>query len=93
MKKYEKLNTQATDFQKQIQFYESKKVSDAEGALRYTYFIQTFLNRNDIEIILETTSKKFLLLRGGENASNLSEGRKNCYCFFSFFSYDKSPRI
>lgn len=82
--KIEKLNTQATDFQKQIQFYESKKVSDAEGALRYTYFIQTFLNRNDIEIILETTSKKFLLLRGGENASNLSEGEKTAIAFSHF---------
>jgi len=80
----EKLNAQVTDFEKQIQFNESKKVSDAEGALKYTYFIQSFLNRNDIEIILEPISKKFLLLRGGENASNLSEGEKTSIAFSHF---------
>jgi wobble nucleotide-excising tRNase len=86
----EKLNTQVNDFEKQIQFYESKKVSDAEGALRYTSFIQSFLNRNDIEIILEPISKKFLLLRGGENASNLSEGEKTAIAFSHFLVTIKS---
>jgi wobble nucleotide-excising tRNase len=80
----EKLNDQVTDFEKQIQFNESKKESDSEGALRYTSFIQSFLNRNDIEIILEPISKKFLLLRGGENASNLSEGEKTAIAFSHF---------
>jgi wobble nucleotide-excising tRNase len=80
----EKLNTQVTDFEKQIQFNESKKVSDAEGALQYTYFIQSFLNRNDIEIKLDTISKKFLLLRGNENAANLSEGEKTAIAFSHF---------
>jgi len=86
----EKLNTQVSDYEKQIHFYESKKVSDAEGALRYTYFIQSFLNRNDIEIILEPVSKKFLLLRGGENASNLSEGEKTAIAFSHFLVTIKS---
>ncbi|MEZ4817540.1 MAG: AAA family ATPase [Flavobacteriaceae bacterium] len=86
----EKLNTQVIEFEKQIHFYESKKVSDAEGALRYTYFIQSFLNRNDIEIILEPVSKKFLLLRGGENASNLSEGEKTAIAFSHFLVTIKS---
>ncbi|MBK5214920.1 MAG: AAA family ATPase [Flavobacteriaceae bacterium] len=86
----EKLNTQVSDYEKQIHFYESKKVSDAEGALRYTYFIQSFLNRNDIEIILEPRSKKFLLLRGGENASNLSEGEKTAIAFSHFLVTIKS---
>lgn len=39
-----------------------KKV-DEEGALQYTYFIQSFLSREDIEIKLDTTTKKFKLLR------------------------------
>lgn len=86
----EKLNTQVSEYEKQIHFYESKKVSDAEGALRYTYFIQSFLNRNDIEIILEPVSKKFLLLRGGENASNLSEGEKTAIAFSHFLVTIKS---
>lgn len=86
----EKLNIQVCDYEKQIHFYESKKVSDAEGALRYTYFIQSFLNRNEIEIILEPISKKFLLLRGGENASNLSEGEKTAIAFSHFLVTIKS---
>lgn len=86
----EKLNTQVDDFEKQIQFYKSKKVSDAEGALRYTYFIQSFLNRKDIEIIVDPLSKKFLLLRGGENASNLSEGEKTSIAFSHFLVTIKS---
>ena len=65
-------------------FYESKKVSDAEGALRYTYFIQTFLNRTDIEIRLDVVTKKFLLIRNNENASNLSEGEKTAIAFSHF---------
>ena len=80
----EKLNAQVSDYENQIKFNESKKVSDAEGALRYTYFIQSFLNRNDIKIIFEPKSKKFLLLRSGENASNLSEGEKTAIAFSHF---------
>lgn len=86
----EKLNTKVSDYEKQVNFYESKKVSDAEGALRYTSFVQTFLNRNDIEIILEPISKKFLLLRGSENASNLSEGEKTAIAFSHFLVTIKS---
>ncbi len=79
-----KLNALVTDLEKQTLFNESKKVSDAEGALQYTYFIQSFLNRDDIEIKLDTLSKKFLLLRGNENASNLSEGEKTAIAFSHF---------
>ncbi|MFC4739037.1 AAA family ATPase [Flavobacterium ponti] len=80
----EKLNALVSDLEKQIQINESKKVSDAEGALQYTYFIQSFLNRDDIEIKFEAISKKFLLLRGKENASNLSEGEKTAIAFSHF---------
>lgn len=86
----EKLNCLVNDFEKQIRFYESKKVSDAEGALRYTSFIQNFLNRVDIEIVLEPISKKFLLLRSGENAANLSEGEKTAIAFSHFLVTIKS---
>jgi wobble nucleotide-excising tRNase len=80
----EKLNKLVQEYDKEILFYESKKVSDSEGALRYTYFIQTFLNRTDIEIRLDVVTKKFLLIRNNENASNLSEGEKTAIAFSHF---------
>jgi wobble nucleotide-excising tRNase len=90
-KKYEKslaeimkLERKVEDYNKEIIFYESKKVSDAEGALRYTSFIQSFLNRSDIEIKLDTDTKKFVLLRNNENASNLSDGEKTAIALSHF---------
>jgi len=90
-KKYEKalneidnLNKKVQEFEKQILFYESKKVSDEEGALQYTYFIQSFLSREDIEIKLDISTKKFKLLRNNENASNFSEGEKTAIAFSHF---------
>lgn len=79
-----KLNEKVLDFEKEILVYESKKVSDEEGAIQYTYFIQSFLNRVDIEIKLDTKTKKFKLLRNNENASNLSEGEKTAIAFSHF---------
>lgn len=86
----EKLDNKVKNFEKEILVYESKKESDEEGAIQYTYFIQSFLNRDDIEINLEPESKKFLLLRGGENASNLSEGEKTAIAFSHFLVTIKS---
>ncbi len=80
----EKLNKKVQDFEKEILVYESKKVSDEEGAIQYTYFIQSFLNREDIKIELDRTTKKFKLLRNNENASNLSEGEKTAIAFSHF---------
>jgi wobble nucleotide-excising tRNase len=84
VKDLEILNNLIKEYENDILFYESKKVSDAEGALRYTNFIQTFLNRNDIEIQFESVTKKFLLIRNNENASNLSEGEKTAIAFSHF---------
>lgn len=90
-KKYEnalvetdKLNKKVQEIEKEILIYESKKVSDKEGALQYTSFIQSFLSREDIEIKLDTSTKKFKLLRNNENASNLSEGEKTAIAFSHF---------
>ncbi|MBI9054386.1 MAG: AAA family ATPase [Bacteroidales bacterium] len=80
----EKLNTRIQEIDKEILFYESKKFSDEEGALQYTYFIQSFLNREDIEIKLDHATKQFKLLRNNENASNLSEGEKTAIAFSHF---------
>lgn len=80
----EKLNNKVLDFEKEILVYESKKVSDEEGAMQYTFFIQSFLNRDDIKIKLDTATKKFKLLRHNENASNLSEGEKTAIAFSHF---------
>lgn len=79
-----KLNTKVEALKKEVQVYESKKVSDEEGASQYTYFIQSFLNRTDIEIKVDPSTKKFLLLRNKENASNLSEGEKTAIAFSHF---------
>lgn len=86
----DKLNKQVKEYEKEIFFNESKKVSDTEGALQYTYFIQSFLNRLDIEIKLDSKTKKFILLRDNENASNLSEGEKTAIAFSHFLVTIKS---
>ena len=90
-KKYEKSLTEITklqrrveEYNKKIDFYEAKKTSDSEGALRYTSFIQNFLNRSDIEIKLDPDTKKFVLLRNNENASNLSDGEKTAIALSHF---------
>jgi len=78
------------DLNKEIELKASKKYSDTEGALQYTYFIQSFLNRTDIEIKVDDSTKKFLLLRNNENASNLSEGEKTAIAFSHFLVTIKS---
>lgn len=80
----EKLNKKIESYEKEIKRYESIKESDTEGAEQYTYFIQSFLNRTDIEIKLDINTKKFVLLRNNENASNLSEGEKTAIAFSHF---------
>jgi wobble nucleotide-excising tRNase len=89
----EKLDTKVEELEKEVQVYESKKVSDEEGASQYTYFIQSFLNRTDIEIKVDNTTKKFLLLRNKENASNLSEGEKTAIAFSHFLVSIKALQI
>lgn len=80
----EKLNLQIENFEKEIKRYNSLKESDKEGAEQYTYFIQSFLNRNDIEVKLHSKTGKFILLRDKQNASNLSEGEKTAIAFSHF---------
>ncbi|MCC9065973.1 AAA family ATPase [Flavobacterium piscisymbiosum] len=80
----EKLDQKIQRLEREIESYESLKESDKEGAEQYTYFIQSFLSRNDIEIKLDEQSKKFILLRNNENASNLSEGEKTAIAFSHF---------
>jgi wobble nucleotide-excising tRNase len=80
----EKLDKQIEDLEKEIRSYQALKESDKEGAEQYTYFIQSFLNRDDIEIKLDDVTKKFILLRDNQNASNLSEGEKTAIAFSHF---------
>ncbi|MCT3806474.1 AAA family ATPase [Elizabethkingia anophelis] len=80
----EKLDKQVQDLEKEIKSYQALKESDKEGAEQYTYFIQSFLNRDDIEIKLDEVTKKFILLRDNQNASNLSEGEKTAIAFSHF---------
>lgn len=86
----EKLNLKVKKIEDAIFWNESRKVSDAGGALQYTSFIQSFLNSSDIEIILDVETKKFNLLRNNENASNLSEGEKTAIAFSHFLVSIKS---
>lgn len=90
IKEIEKLNLKVAKLEEAIFWNKSRKVSDSEGALQYTSFIQSFLNREDIEIIVDPTTKKFNLLRNSENASNLSEGEKTAIAFSHFLVTIKS---
>ena len=90
IKEIEKLNLKVDKLEDAIYWNESRKVSDSEGALQYTSFIQSFLNREDIKIIVDPTTKKFNLLRNSENASNLSEGEKTAIAFSHFLVTIKS---
>lgn len=96
-KKYEKaliqikiLDKKVQDYQKEIIVLSSKKESDKEGCSQYNSFLQSFLSRNDIEIVLNNTTKKFNLMRGIEVAQNLSEGEKMAISFSHFMVYLKS---
>lgn len=80
----DKLDKQVQDLEKEIISYQALKESDKEGAEQYTYFIQSFLNREDIEIKLDDATKKFILLRDNQNASNFSEGEKTAIAFSHF---------
>lgn len=68
----------------------SSKESDAAGSILFNSFIQSFLSRDDIEIRLNSSTKKFNLMRGSELAENLSEGEKMAISFSHFFVNLKS---
>ncbi len=89
----EKLDKQVQDLEKEIKRYNSLKESDKEGAEQYTYFIQSFLNREDIEIKLDDKTSKFILLRDKQNASNLSEGEKTAIAFSHFLVSIKALQL
>jgi wobble nucleotide-excising tRNase len=89
----EKLNLKIKKNEEEISWNESRKASDSEGALQYTCFIQSFLSRTDIEIILDDKTKKFVLLRNKENASNLSEGEKTAIAFSHFLVTNNSLEL
>lgn len=86
----EKLNLKVKKCEDLISWNESRKVSDKEGALQYSSFIQDFLCRTDIEIKLDDKTNKFKLMRNNENASNLSEGEKTAIAFSHFLVTIKS---
>lgn len=86
----DRLNIKVKKYEDLISWNESRKVSDTEGALQYSSFIQDFLNRTDIEIKFDDKANKFKLLRDKENASNLSEGEKTAIAFSHFLVTIKS---
>lgn len=90
IREIEKLNKRVIAYENEIERYNSLKESDKEGAQQYNYFIQSFLDRTDIEIKLDQGTKKFILLRENESASNLSEGEKSAIAFSHFLVTIKS---
>lgn len=86
----QKLETKVKEFQKQVLRLNSQKESDAEGCLQFNSFVQSFLSRDDIKIVLNTDTKKFNLMRGDDLAQNLSEGEKMAISFSHFLVNLKS---
>ncbi len=86
----EKLNTQLGKYNIEIQRLNASKESDAEGCVQFNSFVQSFLSRDDIKIELNSTTKKFNLMRDGILAQNLSEGEKMAISFSHFLVSLKS---
>jgi len=86
----ENLNEQVKQYNTDIYKLNASKESDSAGSIQFNSFIQSFLGRNDIEIILNSSTKKFNLMRGNELAKNLSEGEKMAISFSHFFVKLKS---
>jgi len=61
-----------------------------ESCAQFNAFVQSFLNRNDIEIKLNHATKKFNLMRGDNLANNLSEGEKMAISFSHYLVTLKS---
>src|ERR1700731_4791900 len=59
-------------------------------SIQFNSFVQSFLNRDDIEIKLNNSTKKFNLMRGADLAQNLSEGEKMAIAFSHFLVNLKS---
>lgn len=89
----QKLDEKVDKALKEIARYNSMKESDEEGCLQYNYFVQSFLNRLDIEVKLDKETKKFNLLRENEKAKNLSEGEKTAIAFSHFLVTLKSIEL
>ena len=86
----EKLNIKVGAYEKQIDRLIAMKKSDEEGCMQFNSFVQSFLSREDIEVKLNTDTKKFNLMRGDELAQNLSEGEKMAISFSHFLVQMKS---
>lgn len=86
----DKLNLKVRTLNNQIERLKAKKESDAEGSIQFNSFVQSFLSRQDIQIVLNTATKKFNLMRGTELATNLSEGEKMAISFAHFLVNLKS---
>ncbi len=88
--KIESLDEQISAYSSEISRLIALKESDSEGCAQFNSFVQSFLSRDDIEIKLNTSTKKFNLMRGAELAQNLSEGEKMAIAFSHFLVNLKS---
>ncbi len=90
LEQIKKLDKKIDEYYKQIQRLEAKKTSISEGCVQFNSFVQSFLSRDDIEIILNNETKNFNLMRGDKFAQNLSEGEKMAISFSHFLVNLKS---
>ncbi len=84
------LEEQVSAYGSEINRLTALKESDSEGCAQFNAFVQSFLSRDDIEIKLNTSTKKFNLMRGADLAQNLSEGEKMAIAFSHFLVNLKS---
>jgi DNA repair exonuclease SbcCD ATPase subunit len=71
LEKIKTLDEQVETYNSNIDRLTSLKESDSEGCAQFNSFVQSFLSRDDIEIKLNSTTKKFNLMRGSDLAQNM----------------------
>jgi len=84
-KHIDKFNAIVTELNEKNAKLESELKSIVAGKEELNKFIKAFLNRDDIYIDV-TDEDKFMLIRGGKKAENLSEGEKTAISFAYFLT-------
>lgn len=88
--KIEEFDKKVISYSKEIGRIKALKDSGEEGCQQFNFFIQSFLGKEDVEIVFNKKEKKFNLYRGSEIARNLSEGEKTAISFSHFMVSLKS---
>jgi Uncharacterized protein conserved in bacteria len=89
-KEIDVLGRKVADYQNEITLLNLRKESQSEGCAQFNAFVQSFLGRNDIEVMPSGETGKYNLMRGSNFAKNLSEGEKMAISFSHFLVLLKS---